>query len=73
LDWGKDEHSIRGSYDRQTWWTLVGAWWLLQYQYDVVGEVGSIYDMNGNPISQSVQAAEAKPKYLPPLFEDREV
>lgn len=32
-----------------------------------------MFNMNGNPISQSCKAKEATPKYEPPLFEEREV
>lgn len=31
------------------------------------------FDLNGNPISQSIQAKEAKPEYEPPLWEERDI
>ncbi len=70
----KDFDEFEGSYNKKLWWDLVGLWWLVQFEYDIIdSNIESMYDIDGNPLRQSTKAAEAKPPYIPPLFEEREI
>jgi len=65
-------------------WFPVTADWLFSREYTEVVEAQSgtleaalredgAYSLSGEPISQSCKAKEATPKYVPPLFEEREI
>ena len=52
-------------------WQEIDARWLYSCGYYIYDN--SMYNMQGQPISQSTQAMEANPKYEPPLSEEREI
>src|SRR5208283_4026094 len=65
-------------------WFPVTARWLFSREYTEVVSPQSVtlesalnedgtYSLEGEPLSQSCKAKEATPKYIPPLFEEREI
>ena len=74
-----DPNQIQSSYDRLSW--AYDSWILLavrDYHYLVISvpwdkDDDTIYDLHDRPLSQSIQAKEAQPKVIPPIFEERDI
>ena len=76
------KNNLQVSYDHLNWHPISAEWLFKEgYTYDedrkmpvpLPDDDDPMCDMNGNPITQSCQAKEAKPKLLEPMWDEREV